>query len=78
MAFNPNRDKLKQALGGELRPVQEEVKQHRKAGRPTGKTKKQYQFTLKPKNREKLDRMAQAAGYTGASTFLDEWIENHD
>ena len=32
----------------------------------------------KPKNREKLDRMAQAAGYTGASTFLDEWIENHD
>ena len=39
-------------------------------------TKKQYQFTLKPSNREKLNRLAQAAGARSASDYLDRVIES--
>ena len=38
--------------------------------------KKQYQFTLKPSNREKLDQLSKAAGARLASDYLDKLIEN--
>ncbi|HEM3504611.1 TPA: hypothetical protein U1B13_000543 [Streptococcus suis] len=38
--------------------------------------KKQYQFTLKPSNREKLNQLAMAAGARSASDYLDWLIEN--
>lgn len=78
MAFDPKKDRLKKALGEELNPIKEEPIKQRRVGRPAGKTKRPYQFTIKPKNREKLDQMTQAAGYTSASLFLDEWIEGYD
>lgn len=43
---------------------------------PSFETKKQYQFTLKPSNREKLNRLAQAAGARSASDYLDRVIES--
>ncbi|WP_061910156.1 hypothetical protein [Streptococcus cristatus] len=38
--------------------------------------KKQFQFTLKPSNREKLDKVAKAAGAKSASDYLDKWLES--
>lgn len=38
--------------------------------------KKQFQFTLKPSNRKKLDKIAQAAGAKSASDYLDKWLES--
>ncbi|WP_032798496.1 hypothetical protein [Streptococcus sobrinus] len=66
------KDKLKAALNEQLSPSK------RKAGRPKGKTKKPYSFTLKPANRDKLDRMAAQAGYTAVAAYLDDWIEHYD
>lgn len=78
MAFEIKKDKLSKTLSETLPPTPKTKSQGRRAGRPSGKTKHPYQFTLKPQNREKLDRIAEQAGYSGASTFLDEWIENYE
>lgn len=78
MAFEIKKDKISKALGETLPSVSKTKSQVRRAGRPSGKTKHPYQFTLKPQNREKLDRIAEQAGYSGASTFLDEWIESYE
>ena len=78
MAFEIKKDKISKALGETIPPVPKAKSQGRRAGRPSGKTKHPYQFTLKPQNREKLDRIAEQAGYSGASTFLDNWIESYE
>lgn len=51
------------------------TKKRRRVGRPGGKTKKNYSFTLKPSNRDLLDELAEKAGYTSASNYLDDWLE---
>lgn len=38
--------------------------------------KKQFQFTLKPSNRKKLDEIAKAVGAKSASDYLDKLIES--
>ena len=38
--------------------------------------KKQFQFTLKPSNRKKLDKIAKAAGAKSVSDYLDKLIES--
>lgn len=78
MAFEIKKDKINKALGETIPSVPKAKSQGRRAGRPSGKTKHPYQFTLKPQNREKLDRIAEQAGYSGASTFLDNWIESYE
>ena len=77
MAFESKKEKISKVLQEEIKDPKPQKKRWRKAGRPSGKTKFPYQFTLKPQNREKLDRIAEASGYSGASTFLDEWIEQY-
>lgn len=77
MAFESKKDKISKVLQENLKDPNPQRRRGRKAGRPSGKTKFPYQFTLKPQNREKLDRIARAAGYSGASTFLDDWIERY-
>ncbi|CAD0145802.1 conserved protein of unknown function [Streptococcus thermophilus] len=77
MAFESKKEKISKVLQEEIKDPKPQKKRERKAGRPSGKTKFPYQFTLKPQNREKLDRIAEASGYSGASTFLDEWIEQY-
>ena len=78
MAFEIKKDKISKALAETIPSVPKAKSQGRRAGRPSGKTKHPYQFTLKPQNREKLDRIAEQAGYSGASTFLDNWIESYE
>ncbi|HFI0216194.1 TPA: hypothetical protein ACGOVI_001382 [Streptococcus suis] len=77
MAFESKKEKISRVLQETIKDPRPPKKRGRKAGRPTGKTKFPYQFTLKPKNREKLDRIAEASGYSGASTFLDDFIEQY-
>lgn len=54
---------------------QKKTKKRRRVGRPSGKTKKNYSFTLKPSNRDLLDELAEQAGYTSASNYLDDCLE---
>ncbi|RHA25376.1 hypothetical protein DW942_00080 [Streptococcus mutans] len=77
MAFESKKDKISRVLQENIKDPNPQRKRGRKAGRPSGKTKFPYQFTLKPQNREKLDRIAEASGYNTASTFLDDWIERY-
>lgn len=77
MAFESKKEKISKVLQEEIKDPKPQKKRGRKAGRPSGKTKFPYQFTLKPQNREKLDKIAVASGYSSASTFLDEWIEQY-
>ncbi|WP_239745707.1 CopG family transcriptional regulator [Mammaliicoccus sp. F-M27] len=39
-------------------------------------TRSRYNFTLKPSNREKLNRIYKENNYSSASEFLDELIES--
>lgn len=78
MAFESKKEKINRVLQEDLKKRPLQNSRNRRAGRPVGKTKFPYQFTLKPQNREKLDRIASAAGYTGVSTFLDDWIEKFE
>lgn len=77
MAFESRKEQISKVLQENLKDPNPQRRRGRKAGRPSGKTKFPYQFTLKPQNREKLDRIAEASGYSGASTFLDDWIERY-
>ncbi|BCP62921.1 hypothetical protein SUT380_21090 (plasmid) [Streptococcus parasuis] len=78
MAFESKKDRISKVLKEELKENTIKNIRGRKAGRPAGKIKYPYQFTLKPQNREKLDRIALKAGFNGASTFLDDWIESYN
>lgn len=73
MSFEPRKNKIEQVLKENLaeQPT-------RRVGRKPGKTKHPYQFTLTPKNREKLDKIAEKSGYTSVSQFLDNWIEQYE
>lgn len=72
MAFEPKEELLRQSLEA---PEKKETRKRRRVGRPSGKTKKNYSFTLKPSNRDLLDELAEKAGYTSASHYLDDWLE---
>ncbi|MGT2930173.1 hypothetical protein ACVR1G_08110 [Streptococcus dentasini] len=75
MAFESKKNKIAQALSD---PITVRDTKKRKPGRPSGKTRKPWTFTLKPQNRDKLDLIAAKEGFNGASTFLDDWIEKYD
>ena len=50
----------------------------RKPGRPKGRTKFPLQVSLSNNQREKLERMAAAAGFPSISPFLSDWIDNYE
>ena len=77
MAFESKKDKISKVLQENLSETPKKAGRIRKAGRPSGKTKYPYQFTLKSQNREKLDKIAEEQGFNGVSPFLDHWIENY-
>lgn len=78
MAFESKKDKISQVLKENITEIPTfKNTGNRKAGRPAGKTKHPYQFTLKPDNRTKLDKIVKQAGYTSASAFLDDWIDDY-
>jgi hypothetical protein len=77
MAFNPNKDKLKQSLNEKLSQPMIPPKK-RKPGRPKGRTKFPLQVSLSNNQREKLERMAASAGFTSISPFLSDWIDKYE
>lgn len=77
MAFNTNKAKLQQSLKEEIsQPVQAPKK--RKPGRPKGRTKFPLQISLTTGQRDKLERMAAAAGFASISPFLSDWIDKYE
>ena len=76
MAFEVKKEKLNQVLQENLSEAPSRKRQ-RRVGRPAGKSKFPYQFTLKPDSREKLDAIARENGFNSASAFLDDWIEKY-
>ena len=74
MAFTPKEKEISQIIEASSQPDQT----------PNGvaveferfERKKQFHFTLKPSNREKLDKVAKAAGAKSASDYLDKWLES--
>lgn len=70
MAFEPKQKEIRQALGLDHSDKVPQLSQARKH-----ENKKQYQFTIKPSNREKLRRISAERGYRSDSAFLDELIE---
>lgn len=72
MAFDGTKDDIRKALGIEDRTNSQAII----PVAPRSENKKQFQFTLKPSNREKLHQIAQARGYRSSSAFLDALIEN--
>lgn len=77
MAFESKKEKISKVLQEDISKTTKKPGRVRKAGRPSGKTKFPYTFTLKPENREKLDKITAEQGFNGVSPFLDHWIENY-
>ncbi|ESR10516.1 hypothetical protein DIX59_09000 [Streptococcus iniae] len=75
MAFESKKEKMNKVLNETLK--ESKKPRARRVGRPAGKAKFPYQFTLKPDNREKLDQIAINEGFNSVSAFLDDWIEKY-
>ncbi|HFI0313903.1 hypothetical protein [Streptococcus sp. VTCC 12886] len=75
MAFTPKKQEIAQALGDTkktITPPQSVSSSNTKEF----ERKKQYQFMLKPSNREKLTELAKDSGSRSASDYLDKLIES--
>jgi len=73
MAFTPKEKEISQIIEASSQPDQTPNKVAVEF--ESFERKKQFQFTLKPSNREKLDKVAKAAGAKSASDYLDKLIE---
>lgn len=72
MAFTPKEKEISQIIEAAHQPEQiSDV-----ANFESFERKKQFQFTLKPSNRKKLDKIAKATGAKSASDYLDKLIES--
>lgn len=74
MAFTPKEKEISQIIEASSQPDQTPNKVSVEF--ESFERKKQFQFTLKPSNREKLDKVAKAAGAKSASDYLDKWLES--
>ncbi|WP_436896545.1 CopG family transcriptional regulator [Mammaliicoccus sciuri] len=88
MAFNPNKktqentiDESKKGISQALQSSKEEIDKLSPLASIIKKKEKaelrnRYNFTLRPSNREKLNRLYKENNYSSASEFLDELIES--
>ena len=74
MAFTPKEKEISQIIEASSQPDQTPNKVAVEF--ESCERKKQFQFTLKPSNRKKLDKLAKAAGAKSASDYLDKWLES--
>ena len=74
MAFTPKEKEISQIIEASSQPDQTSNKVAVEF--ESFERKKQFQFTLKPSNRKKLDKLAKAAGAKSASDYLDKWLES--
>lgn len=72
MAFKPKEKEISKIIEATTPPVAQPVF----SSEASFERKKQYQFTLKPSNREKLGRLAKAAGARSVSDYLDRLLES--
>ena len=73
MAFIPKEKEISKIIVETNQPAAQPIFT---ANNTSFERKKQFQFTLKPSNREKLDRLAKAAGARSASDYLDRLLES--
>ena len=73
MAFIPKEKEISKIIEETNQPAAQPIFT---ANNTSFERKKQFQFTLKPSNREKLDRLAKAAGARAASDYLDRLLES--
>ena len=73
MAFIPKEKEISKIIEETNQPASQPIFT---ANNTSFERKKQFQFTLKPSNREKLDRLAKAAGARSASDYLDRLLES--
>ena len=74
MAFTPKEKEISQIIEASSQP--DRTPNEVAAEFESFERKKQFQFTLKPSNRKKLDKIAKAVGAKSASDYLDKLIES--
>lgn len=74
MAFTPKEKEISQIIEASSQPDRTPNEVEVEFG--SFERKKQFQFTLKPSNRKKLDEIAKTAGAKSASDYLDKLIES--
>ena len=74
MAFTPKEKEISQIIEASSQPDRTPNEVEVEFG--SFERKKQFQFTLKPSNRKKLDKIAKTAGAKSASDYLDKLIES--
>ena len=74
MAFTPKEKEISQIIEASSQPDRTPNEVEVEFG--SFERKKQFQFTLKPSNRKKLDEIAKAVGAKSASDYLDKLIES--
>lgn len=74
MAFTPKEKEISQIIEASSQP--DRTPNEVEVEFESFERKKQFQFTLKPSNRKKLDEIAKTAGAKSASDYLDKLIEN--
>ncbi|HGZ4327171.1 MAG: hypothetical protein E7A25_02290 [Streptococcus mitis] len=74
MAFTPKEKEISQIIEASSQP--DRTPNEVAVEFESFERKKQFQFTLKPSNRKKLDEIAKAVGAKSASDYLDKLIES--
>ena len=74
MAFTPKEKEISQIIEASSQP--DRTPNEVEVEFESFERKKQFQFTLKPSNRKKLDEIAKATGAKSASDYLDKLIES--
>ena len=72
MAFTPKKQEIAQALGDTKKTITP-PQSVSSSNTEEFERKKQYQFMLKPSNREKLNQLTKESGSRSASDYLDKW-----
>lgn len=70
MAFNKKNEQITKSLRETLKDV------NRSLTDETFERTKQYQFTLQPSVREKIDKLSKEKGYRSASSFINDFFKN--
>ena len=74
MAFTPKEKEISQIIEASSQP--DRTPNEVEVEFESFERKKQFQFTLRPSTRKKLDKIARAAGAKSASDYLDKLIES--
>ncbi|WP_203264794.1 hypothetical protein [Streptococcus uberis] len=75
MAFEPKKSELTRVLKESLGEESKSFSQHETSIGDFERTK-QYQFTLQPSVRKKIDNLSKEKGYRSASSFINDFFKN--